>query len=193
MADETITIQQAMAILKRSEKRVRAYIKSGRLSATIGDDSKYHIIKRDVEQLARHPDQLKVDKVTRQLSEIEQRLAAIEKRLDALESKSASIVQTPAQAAPAPRRNFEHSEVLASAIAVERPPGTITLTELALRVERSEGTIKGHLRKWDHAPERYPQFEHVRVPIEARPGQYHRYFTDEQVETISSWIGANTK
>lgn len=84
MDNERITIQEAMHILHKSEKQVRRYVKTKRLSAEIGKDGKYHILKNDVDRLARHPDRIEVDKVTRHLEDLGQSIVELEKRLDDL-------------------------------------------------------------------------------------------------------------
>ena len=121
MADETVTIQEAMGLLGRSEKRVRMYIQEGRFGGELGPDNKYHlplgpdgkyhISKDKVLQLAKHPAQIqadKLDKLSRRVDQLETRLFAIEQLLEALTTRldtltSLPVVETPTYT-PQPRR-----------------------------------------------------------------------------------------
>lgn len=90
----------------------------------------------------------------------------------------------------APSRSSERQR---EAVQEDQPENTITLAELATQLGRNEKTLIGHCRKYDTDPGRYPELEHIRIPIAARPGQYRRYFTAEQAERFSEWLAANTK
>jgi uncharacterized coiled-coil protein SlyX len=207
MGEEKITILEACRILHRSEKQVRRHIKTGKLQGEIGQDGKYYVIKNDVEELARHPDRMQEDKLSRRITNLEIYIAGINreideitKRLDSLSAHVDEIIEAlyamsephAAQSPPTARREptkplAAHSDAIAG-----QPPNTITLQELAERVQRNKSGLLGHLKKYDRDPEKYAQFEHIRVPVTARPGWYSRYFTEEQAERIATWIAANT-
>lgn len=198
MAEDRITILEACKILHRSEKQVRRYVTTGRLPAEISEDGKYYILKRDVEQLARHPDRLQEDKVARRITGLETRIDEIEKRLDSLSTHVDEIIEalysmsTPPTAHPPPTTRSETVKTSVAHPDAIVPDSAITLQELSERVQRSKGALLGHLKKWDRDPEKYAQFEHIRVPVAARPGWFTRYFTMEQAERIATWIVENT-
>lgn len=104
---------------------------------------------------------------------------------------------TPVSTTPPPTKKRPESAVhvpkTASTTYQDQPPDTITLKELAEHLHRSEGTLKGHIKKWDETPDHYPQFEHIKIPVPNREGQYSRYFTPPQVERWTDWIEKHTK
>lgn len=198
MPEDRITIQEAMRILHRSEKQVRRHIKTGRLFGKIGQDGKYYLLRSEVEAMARHPERMQEDKLARHITNLEKRIDEIEKRLDSLSTHVDEMIEAlyamsePPTAQSPPKTRRETARPSEGHYNAVMPQGAITVEELSERVQRNKGTVLGHLKKWDRDPESYPQFEHIRVPVAARPGWFTRYFTEEQAERIAAWIAENT-
>jgi hypothetical protein len=61
----------------------------------------------------------------------------------------------------------------------EVPAGSITLAQLATELGISRTTFLGHVKTKD--------LEHIAVPKRNRPGEFERYFTPEQVQSVKEW------
>jgi hypothetical protein len=129
MNEDTVTIQEAMTLLSRSEKRVRMYIKEGRLNGEIGPDGKYHIPRDEVLQLAKHPGQIqadKLDKLTRRVDQLEKQIVTIGEILDTLTSRLEALTT--------------HIDTLTSLSTVKAPSGSLQPRKTVVTAQQSSPT-----------------------------------------------------
>lgn len=190
MGEDKITIQEACKILHRSEKQVRRHIKTGRLSAELGQDGKYYILRSDVEAMARHPDRMQVDKVASHIERLDRRIAEIESRLDTLAMHVDEIIDAlyampepliAPQLVRTPTHKTKPSQPHSTAIP-ELPEGTISLKELAEELGIGRTTLLPQIM--DNG------LEHIAIPLRdlGKPGAgYERYFTPEQAQAVREW------
>lgn len=177
MVDETITIAEAMALLGKSEKSVRNYIKRGRLNAELEPDGKYHIPKHEVLKLARHPAQIQADqleKLTRKVEEVETRLSELEKMLEAFTSQPA--VQTPTST-PQPRRKRPERQPaeVATTAAGNVPEGYAVFPHFLHGVPDS--TAKGAYKRGEFTiTEGSWKYGNHNITKLLSPGQQHEYW-----------------
>jgi excisionase family DNA binding protein len=179
-----MSVKEACAYLHVSGKTIYRWIESGKLPAIkVGLQ---FFIKRDAVESIGSGRGVYIDNLIQRIDNLEQRLAELE--------RTAQSSPAPHAAHPPPTTRSEPTKppVAHSGAIMGQPPNTITLQELSDRVQRDKSGLIGHLKKYDRDPEKYPQFAHIRVPVPARPGWYTRYFTEEQAETIATWIAANT-
>jgi excisionase family DNA binding protein len=180
--EDTLSVKEACAYLHVSSKTIYRWIESGKLPAQkVGLQ---YFIKRDMVEAVASGRGVYIDNIVQRIDNLEQRLTELE--------RTAQSSPQPHAAQPPPTPRSEQVKPPVAHPGAIMPEGTITLQELSERVQRSKGALLGHLKKYDQEPEKYPQFEHIRIPVLARPGWFTRYFTEEQAERITVWIAANT-
>lgn len=188
---EYITATEAARRYHISEKTIRTWLKTGKLpahKAKVDGLDQWQIDTDDIEQLIAQKHS-RIDTTGIVLVEMQRQIDELRAEIDALKRDGELHA-----AQPPPTTHAEQAKPSAahSGAIPGQPPNTITLQELSERVQRNKSGLLGHLKKYDQEPEKYPQFEHIRVPVAARPGWFTRYFTEGQAERISVWIAENT-
>lgn len=188
---EYITATEASRRYAISEKTIRTWLKTGKLPAhktKVDGLDQWQINTEDIEQVIALK-YSRIDTTGIVLVEMQREIDELKAEIDALkQSREPHAAQPPPTAHAEPAR----SSVAHSGAIVGQPPNTLTLQELSERVQRDKSGLLSHLKKYDKDPEKYPQFEHIRIPVAARPGWFTRYFTEGQAERIAAWITENT-
>jgi hypothetical protein len=185
MDPETITIAEAMVLLGRSEKRVRTYIKEGRLSGEIGPDGKYHIPRDEVLQLAKHPGQIqadRLDKLARRVDLLEKQIVTIGEildtltiRLEALTTQLDTLASLPTvkvpSASPQPRKTVVAAQQSSPTGDKALPEGAILASYFAREHGVNERTFADHCKK-GYGPSK------ELAPVSQRPKPGREYQTE---------------